>query len=32
VSQWTKGVERFYGKDPHLLLWAAGLWVTRGRI
>jgi len=32
VFQWTKGTNRFYGKGPHPLLWAASLPVTRGKI
>jgi len=32
VFQWTKGIQRFYGKGPHLLLWASGSRVTRGKI
>ena len=32
VFQWSKGVQRFYGKGPHSLLWAAGSRVARGKI
>ena len=31
VFQWTKVGQRFYGKGPHPLLWAAGSWVARGK-